>query len=938
MAAPTGPPPIMRRQAVSSRSSQSMPRSGKPVSGVRELTGLPLRWQVIWILIDKNAKSSLFGYAIWLLTVLASTNTVSIGLPKGRTNKNITDSKGPAPTQSDKPAAPPRPVPRRFLESVLGHFMHRAHPELFPGSGYFDGRSILYLFNAQNIKQGGTWKFTMGEEGEEYSVTLTYTRAESFKPIFDLLNGIPNANEVTESDQFVSALQAVFRQGALTTSTFVATKRAVFPYDREFSHNNYPTLAPGIALLKGLFMSVRPVIGRLVVNIDVSNLVVEYLGRNDSIDDAPLDRGAENILKAALRRIQVCHSPRHPLYKKGLTAGQPKRFKIIGFSRSGADRLWLEKDGQQITVAVRRTMLQYPRAVCAHIEGRKATDPKNPPPPIYIPLELLDIAPGQVYKSTLSPAAATEMIHQTTSSPPNRLRAIQEKLRGLNLNNKSALMNAGTSINYEPLQIQSARMLDPRSLIFGENRGEQARGGSWSWHSSGGGRQMPKRYARPAVIKGWGVVNFDPTIRYTPERDEAPGARPHPLMEFAMGLKVTLNARATGGQPIIHAPARGFNGSTVYEELRAAVRKVQQAQKYPCGDADILLVCVLDLPSDDIRAKVKAWSDVGTGIATQIVVGSKIKKGSNSKADGSYLNNLSLKINAKLGGSNQLIHNKGLAAVPAVIVGADVSHPSPGAFGPSVAAVTCSVGGGDYARYRAKAHVQPPRQEIIQDFARHVYSLLADGVGHIIIFRDGVSESQFQAVFDNELGSLIGYLTKKFDREAQKPRPKVTYVVVGKRHHIRFFPSNSHDPSVDSRSQNFLPGLVVDQEVVHPVWNDFYLQSQKPIQGTSRPGHYTVLWDENRIPQSDLQEMIFDLCHIQSRATTAVSIPAPVAYAHLACSRARLHLRDSLYGPDGTLTEDSTGSAVITDKQLAEWNALVATHHIAAKLDVTRSS
>lgn len=51
---------------------------------------------------------------------------------------------------------------------------------------------------------------------------------------------------------------------------------------------------------------------------------------------------------------------------------------------------------------------------------------------------------------------------------------------------------------------------------------------------------------------------------------------------------------------------------------------------------------------------------------------------------------------------------------------------------------------------------------------------------------------------------------------------KITVVVVGKRHHVRFFPQNSTDAD---RSGNCPAGTVVDRDIVHPTEFDFYLQS-----------------------------------------------------------------------------------------------------------------
>lgn len=93
----------------------------------------------------------------------------------------------------------------------------------------------------------------------------------------------------------------------------------------------------------------------------------------------------------------------------------------------------------------------------------------------------------------------------------------------------------------------------------------------------------------------------------------------------------------------------------------------------------------------------------------------------------------------------------------------------------------------------------------------------------------------------------IGYLFQKLGNKT----PKLTYVICGKRHHVRFFPNDDRDRSVVDKSKNFGSGLVVDDGVVHPVFRDFYLQSQKPLQGTSRPAHYTVLWDDNGLTMTE---------------------------------------------------------------------------------------
>ena len=73
--------------------------------------------------------------------------------------------------------------------------------------------------------------------------------------------------------------------------------------------------------------------------------------------------------------------------------------------------------------------------------------------------------------------------------------------------------------------------------------------------------------------------------------------------------------------------------------------------------------------------------------------------------------------------------------------------------------------------------------------------------------------------------------------------------------------------------------------ITHPTEFDFYLCSHQGIQGTSRPSHYHVLWDDNHFDADELQQLTFQLCHTYVRCTRSVSIPAPAYYAHLVAFR-----------------------------------------------------
>jgi len=161
---------------------------------------------------------------------------------------------------------------------------------------------------------------------------------------------------------------------------------------------------------------------------------------------------------------------------------------------------------------------------------------------------------------------------------------------------------------------------------------------------------------------------------------------------------------------------------------------------------------------------------------------------------------------------------------------------------------------------------------------------------HCIIFlRDGVSEGEFSRVRDTEVEAIhdaIREVGQALSRQGIKlgAPPKLTFIVVGKRHHLKFFTQSRG--SVDQPPQ----GLVVDTDVTSPIYPNFYLQSHAGMLGTRKSSHYTVLHNENdSFDANFIQGLAYSLCHLQARATKGVSIPAPVAYADLVCSRVEFH-------------------------------------------------
>lgn len=229
-----------------------------------------------------------------------------------------------------------------------------------------------------------------------------------------------------------------------------------------------------------------------------------------------------------------------------------------------------------------------------------------------------------------------------------------------------------------------------------------------------------------------------------------------------------------------------------------------------------------------------------------------------------------------------------------MIIGADVTHPAPGAAsGCSYGAMTVSMDR-ICARYAAAVESNGERVEIltaksIEDMLRPLVQHWCEDVSggrvptHVYYFRDGVSEGQYGAVLRDEIGELKKVFAsfgqhdvslppthiQKSIHADQKMQPLFTVVVAEKRHHIRFFPTPG--PGAD-RNGNPVPGTLVEKDVTHPFLFDFYLCSHTAIQGTARPTHYHVLLNECKIEPETFQKMIYDHSYQYMRATTPVSV------------------------------------------------------------------
>jgi hypothetical protein len=172
-----------------------------------------------------------------------------------------------------------------------------------------------------------------------------------------------------------------------------------------------------------------------------------------------------------------------------------------------------------------------------------------------------------------------------------------------------------------------------------------------------------------------------------------------------------------------------------------------------------------------------------------------------------------------------------------------------------------------------------------------------------VVYRDGVSEGQYGQVVDREYPRIREVCERLYSQARQRP-PLISIIVVGKRHHTRFYPRKKS--GADNKG-NPLPGTIVDRSITGQFLWEFYLQAHEAIQGTARPAHYVVVVDEffgptfkdpRNMPRASppyqnaadvLEGFTHALSYALGRSTRSTGVCTPARLADTVCDRARCY-------------------------------------------------
>lgn len=639
------------------------------------------------------------------------------------------------------------------------------------------------------------------------------------------------------------------------------------------SEQNGSELVGGIDAWVGLYMSIRPGNGFMSLNVNVCHTafyhpspVLKYLGevfRTQNYATIARENPKDVIRYLGRKKVTTTHRRG---FKKVLTifklgeSAQKQKFQKK--ERDGDNDVFKEISVAEYFQSTYNVQLKYPDLPVANVGNKER--------PNYVPLEFLILVPGQKVQGLLSDEQTTKMLQVAAARPQDHKRKIEDQLRGLDLNT-DFFKKFNLKIDQKFIELD-AKMINQPTLMFKDSEGISFAPQRTKFHIG-------------SEIGTIAVINFNADGRF-PMRDSDASRVVDSLMQELShrGLSIHNDVHSSSNYRIYPASPHNYGDA----ERNMCDAYADMVEKY--GREPSLFLIILPNRGPGLYAQVKRICYTKLGVPSQCLLSQKL-----SKSQRGYFTNLSLKVNLKLYQDIEPVNwglklNTNWFDEACMIMGADVYHPPPGSSEASIAAVVASVNP-SCSFYVTAVRAQDSRRESIEDMEGMTTELLQNFFkrrgfypSRILFYRDGVSEGQFQMVKDTEITKLEEVANQMSGKKIQ-----ITYVVVQKRHHTRFFPLRNEDTD---RSGNISSGLVVEKGITTPNDFDFFLQSQNGLKGTSKPSYYRVIRDDYKFSADDLINLTNGLCRIYARSFCPVRVVAPVYYADQVCFRSKYRFSD----------------------------------------------
>ncbi|XP_018021670.1 protein argonaute-4 isoform X2 [Hyalella azteca] len=773
---------------------------------------------------------------------------------------------------------------KRHISKALGRKIFsgfiKEHPEIFEATN--DGKGLLMTFdgicNAYCATSGtaipqilkGPIRFklkfydeTLNRE-KEYHIVWKLVGKSLLK---ELLQHLPKCQPLTHQCQDIFHMLQVMLNYEHARKYATSSLNNFFSHKEERFGQNFQ-IGHGKEGVIGFHSSLRPCGWKdascLMLNIDVAHRpflecksLLKYLRSQPSAQEyfknEELGPEAIGLILDKIVKEQIKISTKH--------GGYTRQYKVVGVSDKTSMTCTFDvtKDGEVETITVAEyfertygTTLKYPRMNCLLVGNKKS----------HMPIEMCDIVANQRVRGRLGQDESREFIKRSAQPPQQRKKQISEIFDKSCEDKVQVLASLGLEVDHNMVKFEG-RVIEPPVVELGKKLQPKIERGEWKINL------YRDAFKQPAKLDHWAIINFS-TAK---DADEI-------INEF---------------KKMMMDKARNFG-------MDPKCPRFVKSEPLPCNVGDLLekinkdckglrlLVFVIDDGDKRTYPTVKAKNRLN--FVTQCAHYSTLVK-----LDGTIMLNLLLKINVKLGGVSHVAlprqpDHERVGGNKVMVMGADVNHPDPGdKLSPSIVAVVASVDvhACKYVREVRHQNREHKGRDIITDMKEITKNLLEQFWRQnkilpekIMMFRDGVSETQFSQVLASELRAMREACTSI----STDYKPSMTFLCVQKKHHTRLFLE---------KGGNVEAGTVADTTITSPWLMDFYLNSHTGLRGsTNRPAHYTVLWDDSDMSFDQIQRQSFSQCHNYARCFRSTSIPTAVYYAHHAAFKAKVLLDEAI--------------------------------------------
>ncbi|THU97373.1 hypothetical protein K435DRAFT_965530 [Dendrothele bispora CBS 962.96] len=493
--------------------------------------------------------------------------------------------------------------PPRLNVQLIKALQHDTAPQIFNPAGAYDGRKNLFMPQRLNLGAGDSRVFDVilpanGQPSDRpptvYRVKISFAAEISTTPLLRFSQGKQTQDE--EVLTAFTALNVIIRADPIMNHPF--NVRSFFPINGDRHAAGY-----GFELVRGYFQSVRPAIGKILVNVDISTGLFFKPGLLFEVAfdffNVPGDRRDPSMFSSragfdARRRRDLQR------FLTGVRVSVAPSNRVIVISRLsdvGANEFSfsLREGGGRTTVAEyfrqqQNQPLQYPSVLCVMTSRGSA-----------IPFEKCTVLPGQIARKQIPPELTEQMMNFSRKRPEERMDSIRHGIQLLAYGQSEYIRNFGLHINTGPFLETDSRTLNPPQLRYGQGSSQPTvvpRFGAWN--------MMDKKLFKPINIERWVVVVFESPAKVNQ-------ARVRGMIKDYINACRSVGVSVTEQDPIVRY---GNSQGDISTEIKAAGQDCvkKNSQK---GGPDLVIVILPDHGNSEIYRAVKYFGDCVMGVATQ---------------------------------------------------------------------------------------------------------------------------------------------------------------------------------------------------------------------------------------------------------------------------------------------------------------------------------